>query len=164
MDEQRWACKAVYILYQHHWLVEKEWVWLDTGTNMMHAFSQFSCYIAVFKLARSTFQNGGDLPWSGECILEFVKDASLGIRSNCSTNKNNVANWADMRVRTTCVNKFLMIRLLFFHQELSNLATCRQPRRKFLRVRHNCARQWFQLPVFPTRVIYWKCKLSANGN
>ena len=48
--------------------------------------------IAVFKLVRSTFQNGGELPWSGECILELIDDAFLGIRSNGGMRKNYVAN------------------------------------------------------------------------
>jgi hypothetical protein len=48
--------------------------------------------IAVYKLVRSTFQNGGDLPWSGECVLELIDNAYLGIRSNCATHKNKVAN------------------------------------------------------------------------
>ena len=71
--------------------------------------------ITAFKLVISTFKNSGDLPWSGECILELINDASLGIRSNCATRKNDVANWVDMRVGTTSVDKFLMVRLLFLH-------------------------------------------------
>ena len=124
----------------------------------------FLVIIAVFKFVRSTFQNGGDSPWSGECILELIDVASLCIRLNGAMRKNDVANWIDMRVRRTSNDKFLMVRSLLLHYEFSDFMTCRQMRRKFLQVRHNCARWWCQLPVFPTRVINRKCKLLANGN
>ena len=80
--------------------------------------------IPVFKLVRSTFQNSSDLPWSGECILELIDDASFGIRSNCATRKNDVANRVDMRVRPTSVDKFLMVQSMFLKEEFSGLMTC----------------------------------------
>ena len=78
-------------MYQLHQLVGTELVLLDIGTTECVLFL-LSLAIAMFKLVRSTFQNGGGSPWSRKFILEFIDNALLGVRSNCAPRKDNVAD------------------------------------------------------------------------
>jgi hypothetical protein len=86
----------------------------------------------VDELVRCALQDGLHPPWACVCITKLVDDAAFSIRTNCTSSKDDVANRVLVGVRTARVDKFSMVRTLFLHEKLCDLATCRQASGKFL--------------------------------
>ena len=112
---------------------------LIIGTNKRLEGNQFSrirrevrCMLLVLALCQNlldfvgcTIKFGSDEPWTCEGIDKLINLAAPGVRSGCSTSKNDVTNRVDLRVWLTCIYKFTMICSLFHKEEGSNLPECR---------------------------------------